>query len=232
MDRREPTDKDRIDAGQDQQDVTDMITTAHTEQIIASVQRADASESRADASESRADSSDIVMEAIIAGVASVATQVNLLNDRVYTKNRLDETRNGLFRITIIASLTLAGIIAALLAAVVLGNRAEDNRATDRAREATGFRHQLADCTLRPGTILDDGFINRGICYSEGGTRTADVLDVAIERIFSGIRLSDDCLFIKERYNEEPNPCREVNKRVADIRRGINPFETTTTLPAG
>lgn len=197
--------KGQIKNQQDQQAVTNKITTAHTEHF---------------------ENQDKVIEGILAGVDNVAGQVATLNDRVYSKNVLDQTRNRLFRITILASFVLAGVIAALLVAVVVGNSKEASRAKDRARESASFRHQLADCQLPSGTVLEDGYVNIGTCFNVNVTRTNEFLELATTKIFNGLRLSADCLYLRS-IGVRPSVCDEVNSRVDSLQSGQNPFVTTT-----
>lgn len=205
----------RADGAQVQQNVTDQITTAHTEQLLVM--------------EEQQTSQGHNFEQIIEGVDLLAIQVGTLNERVYSRTFLDKTRNKLLVIFILSFLILSVILTGFLLAILRGNAAEERRSRDRAAESVEFRHQLSDCQLAPGTILSDGFVNLGVCYKQVEDKTSQFLIAAIDRIFNGIRTSQDCLYLREQ-GIRPLPCVEVNARVDSFKGGTNPFPPPAPLP--
>lgn len=205
----------RADGAQVQQNVTDQITSAHTEQLLVM--------------EEEQTKQHNSFDQIIEGVDLLAIQVGTLNERVYTKTFLDKTRNRLIAFAIIAFVVLSFILTSFLIAILKGNSAESSRAKDRASESAEFRHQLADCQLKPGTVLSDGFVNLGTCYSQNADITGEFLTAAIDRIFNGIRTSQDCIYLRGQ-GLRPAPCAEVNARVDAFKGGVNPFPPPAPLP--
>lgn len=205
----------RADSAQMQQEFTDQITTAHTDQLLVM-------------EEEQTKQTDAFSH-IIEGVDLLAIQVGTLNERVYTKTFLDKTRNRLLLFSVVAFVVLSFILSGFAVVVLVGNRDERDRAADRASEATEFRHQLADCQLSPGTVLKDGFVNPGNCYIQNEDRTGDILSSAIGRISNGISTSQDCLYLRGQ-GLRPEPCAEINALVDSFKGGVNPFPPPSPLP--
>lgn len=181
-------------------------------------------EQEAQASAMAAQSFDIL--AVTEGVQVLASEVQTLNERVYTKTQLDRQRNALVLAAFVTFVVLGSILSLVLFQIKDGNKAEEVRAAERAHESTEFRHQLADCTLRPGTVLQDGFVNPGVCYTDGNQRATDFINSAIDRIFNGLRSSEDCLYLRGQ-NVRPPACSDVNGRVDALKAGGDPFRTST-----
>lgn len=156
----------RQDQGQEQQTLTDKITTAHTEKLLEV--------------ENRQTKSDKSLDQIIDGVDFLSGQVETLNERVYTKNYLDRLRNFLLLGFIIVFLFVSSVLGVLIVN-------QKHAAEDRAREAELGRRQIADCTVKPGTMLDDGYVNPGNCYTESSNRTAEAIGKLTVDIQEGVR---------------------------------------------
>jgi hypothetical protein len=181
-----------------------------------------------------ADAQDRLLESMAESIELLNVQSTVLNERVYTKNHLDRTRNFL----IVASLVFFVISSTILGFVLLQIRHTDNReadrAEDRASEAILQRRQFADCQVPPGTPLREGldpneepYINPGICFTETQGRANEFLGEAITRIFDGIRLSEDCIYLRSQ-GLRPPVCSEVNKRIDSLKANENPFRTTSS----
>ena len=148
----------RQDQGEVQQSITDKITTGHTEQLHDI--------------EERQTVSDKHLIKIIDGVDSLSNEVSDLNKWVYARNYLDKIRNWL----IFGFIIVFVIIGFVLGFLVHSNRVSDDKRTE---EATRGRHQIADCTIKPGVVLDDGHVNPGVCYQDGAARTKALIDKLI-----------------------------------------------------
>lgn len=106
---------------------------------------------------------------IVEGVGLLNLQVMTLNQRVYTKNYLDRIRNWLFLGLIVVFITVGGILGILIHHQNISDR-ED------AKRALLARRQIADCTVRPGEVLEDGYINPGKCFLDAQERTKQYLE--------------------------------------------------------
>ncbi len=128
-----------------------------------------------------------VLEDMLSGLTDLSSQVSDLNEKVYTKNyldaaklRLDKVRNFLilgFIITFLFTSTLLG--------VVLYRQASSDKT--RAEEAAQGRRQIADCTVKPGTIIDSDYVNPGKCYIESVVRTSIAIDSLTINLQEGVR---------------------------------------------
>ena len=145
----------RQDQGQEQQTLTDKITTAHTEKLLEV--------------ENRQTKSDKSLDQIIDGVDFLSGQVKTLNERVYTKNYLDRLRNFLLLGFIIVFLFVSSVLGVLIVN-------QKHAAEDRAREAELGRRQIADCTVKPGVVLDGDYVNPGECFKESAKRTGEAVN--------------------------------------------------------
>ena len=155
----------RQDQGQEQQNLTDQITTAHTEKLLEI--------------ETHQSKSDKSLDQIIDGVDFLSGQVKTLNERVYTKNYLDKVRNALIIGFIVVFLFVSSILGVLLIN-------QKHSAEDRAREAELGRRQIADCTVKPGVVLDKDYVNPGECYKESARRTGEAVSKITTDIISAI----------------------------------------------
>lgn len=169
---------------------------------------------------------DDLLQGLFNGVKNLFTQVEILNKRVYTKNKLDEIKTKLFRLTTGVALFLSSLIIGLLVVVIIGNHNESNNAKARAQEASDFRHQLADCQLPKGAVLKDGFVNEGKCFSDNQTRATKFLENGANKISDNLRLSINCLYLRSegKYRDF---CKDTNDRLDSMDNNINPFEKTT-----
>lgn len=115
--------------------------------------------------------------------------------------------------------TLMGVVAILLFAVYFAFRtaSSQERRSNDTQEIVAQLQLVVDAQTR---VLEQ-LQAQGKLTSEEAQRQRDAL-----------RLSADCLFIRGRYNERPAPCKEVNARVDQLRRGTSPFTTTTTTRPG
>lgn len=130
--------------------------------------------------------------AITDGVGLLAANVERLNTGVYAKNKLDSARNRLILAAVIAFVVLSSVLAGLLWRLNDTAKAEARRAMDRSAEAVAVRHQLADCTTPPGTVLEEGYVNPGVCFTLSAGRTQSYIDSAtaeIERDFREVMAS-------------------------------------------
>lgn len=57
----------------------------------------------------------------------------------------------------------------------------------RAKEAVLGRRQIADCTVKPGVVLDGDYVNPGKCYLESVGRTAEAVRILTIDIQEGVR---------------------------------------------
>lgn len=130
---------------------------------------------------------------IIDGVDLLAVQVTTLNERVYTKNYLDRVRNLLLAGFIVTAIVIGSLLVLLLHYQVAGDE-------KRAKEAIQSRRQIADCTVKPGVVLDEGYVNPGECYKEGATRTGE----AVNKITVDIKESVRQLLIEQREKDLSN----------------------------
>jgi hypothetical protein len=128
-----------------------------------------------------------VLDDMLSGLDDVVKQVKDLNDNVYTKNYLDKTKMRLdkTRNVLLFGFTISFLIVSVLLGIIISHQnSGDER---RAVEAAQGRRQIADCTVKPGVILDDGYVNPGKCYTEGVTRTAQAIDRLISNTQEGVR---------------------------------------------
>lgn len=125
--------------------------------------------------------------AITDGVGLLAANVERLNTGVYAKNKLDKARNRLILGAAITFVVLSAILGSLLWRLNDTANEEARRATDRATEAVEVRHQLADCTTPPGTVLEAGYVNPGECFTASAKRTQSYIDNATARIEEDMR---------------------------------------------
>lgn len=165
----------RQDYGQEQQELTERVTKEHTEQLIEV--------------ENRQNQSDLHLVRIIDGVDYLSAQVTTLNERVYSKNYLDKIRNALIIGSIVVFIFVSGILGVLLIN-------QKHSAEDRAREAELGRRQIADCTVKPGVVLDKDYVNPGKCYIESAERTG----AAVNKITTDIIQAMKEMFITSSSN--------------------------------
>lgn len=97
---------------------------------------------------------------------------------------------------------------------------QEDRVSGRA-----FRRALADCTVRPGAILDDGFINPGVCFTESQTRSRGAIDTAVSNITDEVRK----LLIAQAEATAANRslASEVRSAAAAQARALKNMPTTT-----
>lgn len=156
----------RQDGSQEQQNATDKITNEHTQQILA-VQE-------------RQEQADYNLDRVIEGVDLLLVQTTTLNERVYTKNYLDKVRNWL-----IAGFVLVFLIVSFCLGYLLVKQSIESR--NRAKDAALSRRQIADCTVKPGVVLDDGYVNPGKCYTEGANRTGEAVSQLTSNISEQVK---------------------------------------------
>lgn len=159
------------------------------------------------------------------GVDLLAIQSQTLNERVYTKNYLDQTRNRMFVLAILVFTCMSILIASLIIVQIVGQQNSNRESKKRSEEAIAQRRQFADCQVPPGTPLMEGvkpgqppYINPGECYIRNAKSTSDFLNDGI----NSIRLSEDCLYLR-RLGIRPDVCVDVNKRVDLLKGNVNPF---------
>ena len=102
----------------------------------------------------------------------------------------------------------------------------------RAKEATLGRRQIADCTVKPGTVLDDGYINPGKCYLESANRTAEAVRILTIDIQEGVRqlllIQAEAVAANKTLSED---VRSFARQQAIALRAFIPVNTTTsTVP--
>lgn len=164
------------------------------------------------------------IDRIIEGVDLLSVEVETLNDRVYSKNYLDRIRNALLAGVIVTFIFVSSILGLVLYRIEGGNR-------DREREAVQARKQVADCTIKPGTLIEDDYVNPGLCYIESQTRTQKYLDESIARIQEGLRL----LLLQQQEAAAANrslaqDLRDLAASQAAALRRANTTTTTTIRP--
>lgn len=120
------------------------------------------------------------VDRIIEGVDLLVVQVTTLNERVYTKNYLDKVRNYL----ILGFIAVFFFVSFCLGYLLIK---QNHDSKTRATEAALSRRQIADCTVKPGVVLDDGFINPGKCYTESSLRTGAAIDKLTSDLTEQIR---------------------------------------------
>lgn len=128
-----------------------------------------------------------VLEDMLSELNKVTQQVEELNDKVYTKNYLDQTKLHLDKTR--NSLILGFILMFLFTSILLGVLLHrQNTGDEEDREAAKqSRRQIADCTVKPGVVLDDGFVNPGKCYAESADRTAEAISDLTVNLQEGVR---------------------------------------------
>lgn len=158
------------------------------------------------------------VEVLTQKVVTLDQKVTYLNTGLYSRNRIDKGRNWLVGVS---ALILIVFIIALTILV-----------TDGQNNSKAFRRSLADCSQPPGQLMPDGYVNPGICYQVSQDRTQEFLTQAIAEL----RRSIDCANL---YASEPRngkwsiPCKDVADRLDALKRGEDPFHTTTTtVPNG
>lgn len=171
------------------------------------------------------------MSEMVEGVQLLAIQSQTLNERVYSKNALDRTRNvmlaGLIAITAISGVAFATLGLGQRAAT----RKADAAARQRSADAVAARRQLSDCNQPPGVELFEGvkpgdppYINPGKCFTEQAERTKQFLQDGID----GIRFSQDCIYLRD-HGQRPQVCAAVNARIDSLRGNVNPFPNRGVL---
>lgn len=169
-----------IKQGQGQQDVTNLITNAHTEQITGmQLEQAAVIQTQADQSSH--------LDRITEGVDFLAVQVTTLNERVYTKNYLDRIRNYMIAGGIITFLFVSILLAYILVSIRMESNKEADRAEVRANEALLARRQIFDCTVPAGVVLEDGFVNVGECFKRSQAQTGAVVAGLVDSITEEVR---------------------------------------------
>lgn len=149
-----------------QQPITKEIADVHTQQII-DVQN-----------KQRVTANNLAQ--IVEGVDFLTIQVTTLNERVYTKNYLDRIRNEL-----ICGFIITFVIVSFILVILLHNQSTSD--DKRAQEAIISRRQIADCTVKPGVVLDQGYVNPGKCYQEGAIRTGEAVNKITKDITEEVR---------------------------------------------
>lgn len=143
------------ESNKDQTNIAETVITDHAKQLLELQEHQKQAEHNVDR--------------IIEGVDLLVVQVTTLNERVYTKNYLDKIRNFL----ILGFIVLFFIVSVCLGYLLIN---QNNDSKDRSKDAALSRRQIADCTVKPGVVLDDGYINPGKCYIESSLRTSAAID--------------------------------------------------------
>jgi hypothetical protein len=179
------------------------------------------------------DAQDQILESMAESIELLNVQSTVLNERVYTKNHLDRTRNFLIVASLVFFIITSSVLGFVLLQIKQADQREANRSEDRAAEAVLQRRQFADCQVPPGTPLLEGlqpgeepYINPGVCFKQTQERGSAFLSDALTRIFEGVGLSEYCVYLRSQ-NLRPSVCSTVNKNIDSLKVNENPFTTVT-----